>query len=140
MSRKEFLRAGCLSACGLAIGGGILSSLSSCRTAVPVIKTQSNAGKISLPLASLQDGRPRIVRAANLPHEIYLAPTPDGGWRALLMQCTHQDWELSINNTGFNCALHGSTFDLEGNVTRGPARFPMKKLTARIEGDNLIIS
>ena len=42
------------------------------------------------------------------------------------MRCTHADYNLSFDGTGFSCSLHGSHFDEQGEVTKGPAE---KKLT-----------
>jgi nitrite reductase/ring-hydroxylating ferredoxin subunit len=43
------------------------------------------------------------------------------------MQCTHNHFDLSCNKKQIFCTSHGAEFDLEGNVTRGPAQ---KKLTS----------
>ncbi|MBC7425581.1 MAG: Rieske 2Fe-2S domain-containing protein, partial [Bacteroidia bacterium] len=59
---------------------------------------------------------------------------------ALVMKCTHQDWNLIVNPKGFNCSLHGSSFALDGSVTTGPPTDPLKKLTTTIKENQLIIS
>lgn len=36
--------------------------------------------------------------------------------------CTHRTCKLNARRDGFLCPCHGSTFTLDGRVTRGPAR------------------
>jgi len=56
-------------------------------------------------------------------------------------RCPHLG--CNINNYKDNiiiCPCHGSHFDLEGNVLRGPATKPLKKFVYLIESDKIIIS
>jgi Rieske Fe-S protein len=48
------------------------------------------------------------------------------------MKCSHQDNSLTVTKTGLFCSSHGSTFDLEGNVTKEPALEPLKKFKTEI--------
>lgn len=36
--------------------------------------------------------------------------------------CTHRTCKLNVSGGGFLCPCHGSTFTVDGHVTRGPAR------------------
>jgi Rieske Fe-S protein len=58
----------------------------------------------------------------------------------MLLQCTHQHNQLIPAGKGYFCTLHGSTFDQQGNATKGPAELPLKKYQTQIEQGNLIIS
>lgn len=56
---------------------------------------------------------------------------------ALSNKCTHRGCTLNFfNRSGFECPCHGSGFDLQGNVVRGPALRPLEKLASRIDTEN----
>jgi cytochrome b6-f complex iron-sulfur subunit len=44
------------------------------------------------------------------------------GVYAMSLICPHEGCESSVSGTGVYCACHGSQFDADGNVLRGPAR------------------
>jgi Rieske Fe-S protein len=49
----------------------------------------------------------------------------DGGVYALSLICTHAGCDMSqagsVSGQGISCSCHGSSFDAQGNVLRGPA-------------------
>jgi Rieske Fe-S protein len=45
----------------------------------------------------------------------------EGGLYAMSAVCTHQGCTVDAETNGLSCACHGSTFDLDGGVTGGPA-------------------
>ncbi len=74
-----------------------------------------------------------------LEDDIALRKEQDGTYTALLMRCTHADNPLVSTGNGFICNLHGSTFDKEGSVTKGPAALPLRKYSVEIVSDNILI-
>ena len=40
---------------------------------------------------------------------------------------------------GFLCTLHGSKFNLDGKVIKGPAEHPLKKFTTSLDQEELVI-
>lgn len=62
--------------------------------------------------------------------DIWVFRTSTGGYAALSASCTHQCCLVSFTGTGFYCSCHGSTFDLSGNRTGGPAMKPLPSLAA----------
>jgi thiosulfate dehydrogenase [quinone] large subunit len=53
-----------------------------------------------------------------------------GQFQAFQASCTHNCCPVQFDGKGFICPCHGSTFDLTGKVTGGPARAPLEKLDA----------
>lgn len=80
-----------------------------------------------------------LVRDLDLDYDIMLK-IKDGKYIILVLKCTHQDWLLSPNSKGFNCSLHGSSFDTDGKVVNGPAALPLKQLNYTIDEENLVIT
>jgi cytochrome b6-f complex iron-sulfur subunit len=50
------------------------------------------------------------------------------GIYAVTAICTHQGCKVRQEGQGFHCPCHDSEYDLQGAVTHGPARFPLKHL------------
>jgi Rieske Fe-S protein len=53
------------------------------------------------------------------------------GLQAFSLQCTHLGCSVEPRNFGFECPCHGSRFDLNGVIAKGPATSSLKKF--RIE-------
>ena len=52
-------------------------------------------------------------------------------------RCTHLGCKINKEHEGqLQCPCHGSTFDLEGNATKGPAINPLKHLEFEIDKVN----
>ena len=137
MERRNFIKQSC-SAC-LAIGAGLmLNSLSSC-TPLPIYKTIITGNSVTVPSTLLAINDLQIVRAKGYEYDIALRKAGEGTYDALLMQCTHADNQLQSTGNGFTCSLHGSAFDKEGSVTKGPAEHSLKKLKTEITEGNIII-
>ena len=57
------------------------------------------------------------------------------GFAALSLLCTHLGCTVESKPDGFACPCHGSMFDLQGNVTRGPAGKSLNSLRTGITQD-----
>ena len=55
------------------------------------------------------------------------------GIYAMTLTCTHQSCNIatqgSVSSTGISCSCHGSRFDVQGNVTNGPATVALAHLS-----------
>ncbi len=62
------------------------------------------------------------------------------GLRAISLVCTHLGCTVEESNFGFTCPCHGSRYDQEGGVEKGPAKLNLKKLRVeQVEDGNLHI-
>ena len=59
--------------------------------------------------------------------------------KVLSTVCTHLGCNLSFNKNGFFCPCHGSRFDKDGNVIKGPATSPLKRYRYKIKNGKLIV-
>ena len=120
----------------LAVTSGV-SLLAGCAS-VPEFQATVNDNTIAVPLASFAaDEKVKLVRAKQLPYDILLVRGEDKTHRALEMRCTHANNILSATPNGLHCNFHGSTFNLRGEVTNGPAMKPLKNFRTT-EENNLI--
>ncbi len=124
----------------MAIGAGIVSStLSSCTT-LPIIKSTAAGNRIAFDPENFSEGAAAILlRTPNAEHDILVVKNPNGTYRALYMQCTHNKFGLSANKSQIFCTSHGAEFDFEGNVTKGPAEQKLKTFPVITEDGKLFV-
>ena len=56
---------------------------------------------------------------------------------ALGLVCTHLGCTVTVSGSGLSCPCHGSRFDRQGRVLKGPADRPLKRLKVE-EHDGMI--
>jgi len=61
----------------------------------------------------------------------------DSGCYALSLICTHLGCTVTVTGDSFSCPCHGSRFDRQGKVEKGPANAPLRRLEL-VETDGLI--
>jgi len=61
------------------------------------------------------------------------------GFSALSLVCTHLGCTVEQKAYGFACPCHGSRYDANGNVLRGPAQKPLRALRVEITSDQHLI-
>lgn len=124
-TRRDFLQQSCLGCLGILAAGTVTSFLAGC-SPIHVLKAEPTGGLLRvLKTAFEPEERLKVLRATALSHDVLLVIALDGQHRALLMQCTHADSALVAHSKGLSCNLHGSSFNLKGEVTYGPAVRPL---------------
>ncbi|MCI0650830.1 MAG: ubiquinol-cytochrome c reductase iron-sulfur subunit [Planctomycetes bacterium] len=102
-------------------------------------------GTIRIPLARFPElnepsGVIRVeTRGRGRPRAIYLRCVKTQEWRANSAVCTHQGCIVRPTSEGFRCPCHGSTYDVRGSNTGGPARRPLRAFAVRREGNDLVL-
>jgi len=135
IGRKEFIKTSC-SLIGLGVLAGIAESCSSYK----VFKTKLIAGTIAIPLSEFAMEEVRIVRTPGVGYDILVRKMGSNSFTALLLRCTHQDWDLQVGKNQINCTYHGSVFDWMGNVKTGPASTRLRSLPTRVENETLLLT
>ena len=61
---------------------------------------------------------------------------------ALSSICTHAGCTVGYSKSrmDLSCPCHGSLFNLDGSVARGPAAFPLKSYTATLDAANKLVT
>ena len=70
---------------------------------------------------------------------VYLLVLDGGGFAAVSSICTHRGCTVDLGGPGLACPCHGSQYDREGQVVRGPASRALGRYPGRSPGDELII-
>lgn len=77
--------------------------------------------KFSIPETDMVATDIKLVTIKNFDYDVFIKKTNDGSYFALAMICTHAGHSLVKTGNKFYCSLHGSEFDISGNVIKGPA-------------------
>lgn len=132
-------RRGFVVTCALAGAGFVLSGCVAMVThPVPVNDGRVRLGLASYPELAKPDGAIRILPATNA-DPIYVLATPTGEFRAVSPICTHRGCTVDVQGARLVCPCHGSTYDRDGTVLRGPAERALTRYAVMREGDMLVI-
>jgi cytochrome b6-f complex iron-sulfur subunit len=134
LDRREFV-----TACACLFAGGLVSACASL-AARPVPITD---GRVRLALAE----HPELVRPGGalkiLPqgatNPLYVLRLESGEFAALSPICTHQGCTVDIQGPRLVCPCHGSTYDRDGTVLRGPAQRALTRYGVTVSDGLLVI-
>ncbi len=138
MERRTFLKA----SCGICLtfgAGAVIGGLASCAP-LPVYEADISGSIISVPRAIFEREDFQLVRAGGLDFDIGVRKQTDGTYLALLLRCTHASNRLATSGNLYTCTLHGSKYDLDGNVVQGPAQDPLRVFPTSLTETHIIIS
>lgn len=115
----------------LIFAAGAATAIPACSGAGPATFGDVSGGNVSaLPVGTLKvvPGVPAIVAR------------DAGGVYAMTTTCTHQSCDMSsgVSNSGVDCNCHGSKFDVNGNVVRGPANSPLEHFGISVDASGNI--
>lgn len=138
MQRRKFISSSC-KICLLGAAGYSLLQLESCAPVSSVYKTSVTNGELNVPLNLFDKSMLQIVRPNGWYYDVAVQKNSDDSYTALLLQCTHQQNQLTSTGNGYHCSLHGSDFDKQGNVRKGPAERPLYHFETSVNNDFLNI-
>jgi Rieske Fe-S protein len=118
-----------------------LSSTGGCNVLPPII-----GGQVTVPLASYPGlgniGGFVVGTPMGFSGPIILIRSDATTVIALDATCTHMDCPVAFSqaNDDLECPCHGSTYDLNGMVTMGPAKRALKKYATTFDGVNVVVT
>lgn len=133
MNRRNFIgKTARLGACSL-IGVSLLTQ-SGCAS-YPLVKANPVNNLLKVDLTAFGEGKRLLVRTPDLEFDVFVHQFQTGQFRATLLQCSHRNEPISVSDTQIYCPSHGSTFSLEGAVTKAPATEPLKHYPVKLSDD-----
>jgi cytochrome b6-f complex iron-sulfur subunit len=131
LSRRDFLKLASqgLLALGGMIGLGMLARFLGWQ-ADPPPQTEFDLG----PASAFPPGSRTLL--AQVPAVLFHTDT---GFSALSLVCTHLGCTLEEQEEGFACPCHGSRFDTDGAVLRGPAKKALVSLRLEQRQEHLFL-
>lgn len=152
LSRRQFVVRAAQTGTLVVFGGALSSLLSSCAgtgnnpasvQTLPTIKATATNNQITLSTAS---GSPiaAVGSAALVQYNggyLLVAHTATSTFTVLSAICTHQGCVVSGFTGGiYVCPCHGSEYDTNGVVIKGPASASLPKFAAQYANDQLVIT
>jgi Rieske Fe-S protein len=134
IDRRDFVAVCAVAGLGLLLSGCV----SLVTHPVPVSGGRVRLSLASYPELSKPDGAIRVLPAGQT-EPIYVLAAEPNGHVALSPICTHRGCTVDVHGSRLVCPCHGSTYDREGKVLRGPAQRALTRYEVTREGDELVI-
>ena len=133
MKRRDFItNTSKLGACAL-LGVSVLSQ-AGCAS-YPMLNVKALDKSLSIPLTEFLKSKRILVRTPSIDFDIFVHEFDAGKYRATLLQCTHHQEPIKVSDQQIYCPSHGSTFSLDGQVVKAPAKKELKHYPTRISED-----
>lgn len=135
MGRREFVER----SIGAVIAGSVLTGCASLvtRTVTPI------DGALRLALVHypelVAEGGSLKVMPKGATDPIYVLALGNRRFAAVSPICTHLGCTVEIEQARLVCPCHGSNYDREGRVLRGPAQRPLTSYRAELAADDVLI-
>lgn len=142
MKRKEFIKQSC-TLCILGMAGVLLDPFVAGAKANKrkVFKAEQNEqNEVLIPLALFMAEKLQIVSVKTWDYDMAVIQNEDQSFSVFLLKCTHMDNPIYVSADGFVCNLHGSSYNLSGAVTKGPAEKPLEQYVAKIRAEQIVIT
>lgn len=145
--RRSFLATAC-QLCGMVATAGIATSLATLTTSCAAAKTSVRREGNQLVIALKEwpkdkDGKTLplfTTKVEGLPFDLAIVKTGEDAYKALYLQCTHKVNPVNWTGDAFVCPDHGSRFDLQGDLKKGPAKTGLKTYPVTKRGDEFVVS
>lgn len=143
MDRKEFLKIcgfSCLGVLGLS---GMMQSCGTTHYATSTIKNnQLILSKKEFEITEKDSTRYRnyvVSKVEGINYPIIIYKNLNDTYTALLLRCSHQGAELTVNGDVLTCSAHGSEFGKDGDVIQGPAEQQLTAFKVLTDTQNIYI-
>lgn len=143
MDRKEFLKICGFSCLGIVGLSGVLQSCATSHYATSKVK--DNQLIVSKKEFEINDGdktryRSYIIsKVEGINYPIIIYKNLNDNYTALLLRCSHQGAELTVNGDLLTCSAHGSEFGKNGEVLQGPAEQQLTAFKVQTDAQNIYL-
>jgi Rieske Fe-S protein len=121
-TRRQFVSAACALCASAVLAPAALAAEDDKKKKLKLVLKD---GKVFIPAHVLNE-RLQSFKVKKMPKPLLLVKNSDH-FEAYSMSCTHMGVKLKVDGDELVCPAHGSIFDLEGNVTKGPAKRNLDK-------------
>ena len=108
----------------------------------------SEGDKGDKPAAPAEAPSGAIAKTADVPvgsgiivDDVVVTQPAAGEFKAFSSSCTHKGCAVNkVADGTIDCPCHGSKFNLDGSVAKGPATKPLEAKPVTVEGDSIVLS
>ena len=142
IGRREFVERSLSVVAGAPASMSVAALLAGCASLVTRTVTPVD-GTLRLALAHYPElvevGGSLKVAPEGTPEPIYILSLGEGQYAALSPICTHLGCTVEIEQARLVCPCHGSTYDRDGRVVRGPAEHALTSFKADLATDDVLV-
>ncbi|HEX5077487.1 MAG TPA: ubiquinol-cytochrome c reductase iron-sulfur subunit [Gemmatimonadaceae bacterium] len=135
IGRREFVERSIGTMLAAAALGGCASLVT--RTVAPV-DGALHLALVHYPELTAEAGSLKVI-AEGASDPIYVLALGHRRFTALSPICTHLGCTVEIEESRLVCPCHGSNYDREGRVLRGPAEHPLARYPVELTADDVLI-
>lgn len=119
---------------GAAAAGVAAVPLAACSKTdgAPAQSSTQTPGQVLAAVADVPVGSGIIV------HGTMLTQPAAGVFKGFVARCTHAGCSLGLKDRVAVCPCHGSRFELDGSVARGPATEPLRPRAVEVRGTEIV--
>jgi cytochrome b6-f complex iron-sulfur subunit len=99
--------------------------------------------QLKVQVATIDELKPNSAKSFRfLDKAAVLIRLPDGDYEALSAKCTHLGCTVAFQQPEdiFYCNCHGSEFNIDGKVLKGPAPLPLSQYVVSISGNDIYVT
>jgi Rieske Fe-S protein len=135
IGRREFVERSIGAAIAASILGGCASLVT--RTVTP-IDGALRLALVHYPELTAEGGSLKVI-PKGAPDPIYVLALGNRRFAAVSPICTHLGCTVEIEQSRLVCPCHGSNYDREGRVLRGPAEQPLTSYRVEVTSDDVLV-
>jgi cytochrome b6-f complex iron-sulfur subunit len=140
ITRKEFLKKAAVLSGGMVLIPALGKFYGCSAGAESIMVSASPDGVIKYNIGSRlkNTGEGVLLEVEKSDSKILLIKKSRDSFSAFDPTCTHKGCEIIKRRDFMECPCHGSEFDLDGNVIKGPAQIPLSNFRSEYDGKNSV--
>jgi Rieske Fe-S protein len=133
---------------GLVMAAGALAACSKTEEKPPAAAESETSSAESAPAMTAAPGGDAIAKTADVPvgsgvivGEVVVTQPVAGEFKGFSSKCTHKGCAVNkVADGTIDCPCHGSKFNLDGTVAKGPADKPLEAKAVSVQGDSIVLA
>jgi Rieske Fe-S protein len=133
---------------GVVMAAGALAACSKTEEKPAATAESATTSADSAPAVTAAPGGDAIAKTADVPvgsgvivDEVVITQPAAGEFKGFSSKCTHKGCAVNkVADGTIDCPCHGSKFNLDGTVAKGPATEPLETKAIAVQGDSIVLA
>ncbi|HEV7854630.1 MAG TPA: Rieske (2Fe-2S) protein [Mycobacterium sp.] len=133
---------------GVVMAAGALAACSKTEEKPAATAESATTSADSAPAGTAAPGGEAIAKTADVPvgsgvivDQVVITQPVAGEFKGFSSKCTHKGCAVNkVADGTIDCPCHGSKFNLDGTVAKGPATEPLETKAIAVQGDSIVLA